>query len=77
MIINEERAPTYSLYYLGAMCLRILQEKNCLPVNDLFADFKSVLKEDINVDFFYYALDWLYVISLIDIRDGRVCLLID
>lgn len=74
MIINPERKPALSLYYLGGVVLKILLEKNNEQIESLFELTKKSLEEDLHVDFFYYTLDWLYILSLIKLENGRVSL---
>ena len=74
MIINLERKPTVSLYYLGSIILQILRNNNNEPIDDLFLLTEELLGEDLHIDFYYYTLDWLYILSLIKLTDGRVSL---
>ncbi len=74
MIINPEREPTLSLYYLGSVILEILFEKNDEQIELLFELTKSSFNKDLHIDFFYYALDWLYMLSCIKLEKGRVFL---
>lgn len=72
MILNNERAPKDSLYYIGASLIEILKNKNNqLEINELLKEAKN---KNINISLYYYALDWLYLISLIDIKNERIYL---
>ncbi|MBC2850301.1 hypothetical protein H5J22_02440 [Cetobacterium sp. 8H] len=71
MILNVERNPKDSLYYIGAILLEILQNnKEGLYVDELI---KKAKDRKINISFFYYALDWLFIISKIEIKNERIC----
>lgn len=72
MIINLERGPLLSLYYLGAKIIEILSEDPILLLDDLYENLKKKEKRNIPVDFFYYALDWLFIQSLIELQGRRV-----
>lgn len=72
MIINAEREPDYSLYYLGSILLEILENTNVMPIEELLSETKERLNREIHIDFLYYALDWLYLLSLVGIREGKV-----
>ena len=74
MIINSERKPTLSLYYLGSEVLKILVDNNNEQIEPLFELLKKSIEEDIHIDFYYYALDWLYILSIIKMENGRVSL---
>ncbi|MBE6745008.1 MAG: hypothetical protein E7569_12430 [Ruminococcaceae bacterium] len=74
MIINSEREPTLSLYYLGSVVLNILCEYKSCEIVQLYDSTKKVLAEDIHIDFFYYTLDWLFIISAIKLEEERVFL---
>lgn len=72
MILNSERSPKDSLYYIGAFLLKILKnEKNEIEINELLRKAKE---QNINISLFYYALDWLYLISLIEVKEERIYL---
>ncbi len=72
MIINSEREPDYSLYYLGSILLEILENTDVMPIEELLSKTKEQLNREIHIDFLYYALDWLYLLSLVGIREGKV-----
>lgn len=38
----------------------------------LFQEIQNQLKRKIHVDFLYYALDWLFLLSLVKIEEGKV-----
>lgn len=73
MIINIER-PSLSLYYIGNIIVEILSSKKSEKIDILFKLTKDRLNKDINIDFFYYALDWLFIVSLIKLENDRVVL---
>lgn len=72
MIINTEREPNISLYYLGSVMLNILEQEKIILLEELFSKARNRLKINIHVDFMYYALDWLFLLSLIRINGGKV-----
>ncbi|GIP30362.1 hypothetical protein J23TS9_54920 [Paenibacillus sp. J23TS9] len=74
MIINSDRKPMLSLYYLGSEVLKILFENNNEQIENIFELLKKSVGEDIHIDFYYYALDWLYILSIIKMENGRVSL---
>lgn len=74
MIINSERNPNMSLYYLGSIVLEILLKKDNTSIENLYEATQVALGLDLHIDFFYYALDWLYLISAIKLNNERICL---
>jgi len=40
----------------------------------LYIEIKSHISENVHIDFLYYALDWLYLLSLIEIDKNKVML---
>ncbi len=72
MIINIEREPNLSLYYLGSVLLSILENDPIIGIETLLMKSKCKIKEKIHIDFWYYALDWLFLLSLIEINEGKV-----
>lgn len=72
MIINLEREPELSLYYIGSLILDWLMKEKSMPLEQLLYRIQNTYNDKIHVDFIYYALDWLYVMSLIKMEGGKV-----
>lgn len=72
MIINIERKPDFSLYYLGSILLAILEQVTVISIEDLLSETQNQSKERVHVDFIYYALDWLFLLSIVRIEEGLV-----
>ena len=72
MIVNVEREPDLSLYYLGGVLLGILEQEKVIPLEELLCEVRNRLKKKIHVDFMYYTLDWLFLLSLVRIKEGKV-----
>ena len=72
MIVNAERKPDLSLYYLGSVLLEILEQEKVMPLEELLYEVRNRLKKKIHVDIMYYTLDWLFLLSLIRIKGGKV-----
>lgn len=77
MIINTEREPLYSLYFLGGVIIDILKSTQSETLDSLYLKFQKNINKSIHIDFFYYALDWLYILSIVEIKDGVICILKD
>lgn len=74
MIINADRSPIFSLYYLGYIVILILQQEDSLCFEEIFKKTKEKLAYNLPVIFLYYALDWLFLISVIKNENGLVIL---
>ncbi|ACQ53417.1 hypothetical protein AGE29_03690 [Clostridium botulinum] len=75
MIINIDRDPKYSLYYIGGIILDLLNSNNKnLSIEIIYTKVKNIVDKNIHIDFIYYSLDWLYILSLINISENRVIL---
>ena len=72
MIINIEREPNLSLYYLGSLLLKILEQVNVISIDELLEEVQNQLKKKIHVDFVYYAMDWLFLLSVVRVEEGMV-----
>ena len=72
MIVNVEREPDLSLYYLGGILLEVLEQTKVLTIEELLYETQNKLKKKLHIDFLYYALDWLFLLSLIKIKEGRI-----
>ena len=57
MLLPDSIHPQYSVYYIGALLLQILQQKGTMSVADL--SFKLYL----------LSLDWLYLINAAQINN--------
>lgn len=72
MIVNAEREPDLSLYYLGGVLLEILEREKVIPLEELLCEVRNRLKKQIHIDFLYYTIDWLFLVSLVRIKGGKV-----
>lgn len=72
MIINCEREPKLSLYYLGAQVIRILKETNSISIDELISMLGELTAEELHVNFVYYTLDWLYLLSLVRVEEEQI-----
>lgn len=74
-IINYERDPKLSLYCIGAIILEILKENNnSLEIETIFEKVRNKIEYKISINILYLALDWLFLISLIELEKGRIIL---
>lgn len=71
MIVNYERNPQYSLYYIGAQILKYLRTSE-YAIDVLYEHIKDEYKGELSITYFYLALDWLYLINVIKIIDNKV-----
>lgn len=74
MIINMDREPKYSLFYIGYDILNNLQHKNGASIEEVYNLTKKNIDNNLHIDFIYYALDWLYISSLIQIKGEKIFL---
>lgn len=74
MIININREPKYSLYYIGAIILQLLKKNNTLTIDIIYGKVKNIVDKNLHIDFVYYSLDWLYMLSLIKLDKNKVML---
>ncbi len=72
MIINSQRKPDFSLYYLGGVLITILEPVKEMSIDLLIEESQKHLENRIHVDFIYYALDWLYILDLVKVEEGKV-----
>ena len=72
MILNSQRQPDFSLYYLGGVVLKILEQIKVISIEELLSKVQQHVEKRIHVDFIYYALDWLFLLGLVKIEEGKV-----
>lgn len=71
MIINNDREPKYSLYFIGAKILRILNEFKDKTVDFVYDKVNQLYEGNLSIGFFYLGVDWLFLLGKIDIRNGE------
>lgn len=56
MIVNVEREPDLSLYYLGGILLEILEQTKVLTIEELLYETQNKLKKKLRIDFFVLCI---------------------
>ena len=51
MILNSQRQPDFSLYYLGGVLLKILEQVKVISIEKLLEESQQHLKKRVHVDF--------------------------
>jgi hypothetical protein len=75
MIIDKEVKPNKNLYYLGSQILKILRahQFGIIPIDELYAEILKKRKSYISFDYLMLALDWLFILELVDTNeDGEI-----
>ena len=75
MIVNFERDPKFSLYFIGAKVIEILKTCPNLSVDSVYQQLNTIYNEELSINYFYLSLDWLYLINKITIVNNKVNLL--
>lgn len=75
MIVNFERDPKFSLYFIGAKVIEILKTYPNLSVDSIYQQLNTIYNEELSINYFYLSLDWLYLIDKISIVNDKVNLL--
>lgn len=73
MLVDNDIDPTKSIYFLGAKIIDQIKSSN-FSVTDPNLLFKrinsqSTLGNKLSFDYYMLALDWLYIIGLIDMNE--------
>ena len=74
MIISIDRNPKYSLYYIGGLIVDILAQEGSLSFDIVIKKILSELNDELSIDYIYFSFDWLYLLSLIEIKNDKVML---
>lgn len=72
MIINQDREPKYSLFYIGSVILEILEKSKGISIDELYDKVKDRIDKNLHIDFLYYSIDWLYVLSAVKLEGNKV-----
>ncbi|MBT3300955.1 MAG: hypothetical protein HOD63_15905 [Bacteroidetes bacterium] len=72
MLLPDNIHPDNSIYYNGAIVLRVLQKKSEIDLINLFQEVKQI--KEIAFPVFILCLDWLYIANIAEVKEGRVAL---
>lgn len=67
MLLPDNIYPELSVYYNGGLILKILREKDKLPIINLYQRMKELY--EISFPTFILCLDWLYLIDAAHINE--------
>lgn len=70
MLILKNINPKYSVFYIGWLVLKIIQEKRKGDMMEIYYDLNN--KIDISFSLYLFALDWLYLASAIVLKDNNI-----
>jgi hypothetical protein len=72
MILPQDIPPNKSLYYLGYEILQLLKAEQALTVDPkvLYDKFLITGNSNISFNYFLYALDWLFILNLVELTDN-------
>jgi hypothetical protein len=73
MILYNEINPDRSLYAIGSEVIALLRNESAdtVDVFVLYDKYRQKHKKNISVNYFIYALDWLYLINLIEFDETK------
>lgn len=72
MIINKNTNPQKDLYYIGALLIDILNDSRQQKI-EFFKIFQILNeKEKISINLFVLAIDWLFLMKIVDFKKGEV-----
>ncbi len=72
MIINQDREPKFSLFYIGSVILEILEKSKGISIDELYVKVKDRIDKNLHIDFLYYSIDWLYMLSAVKLEGNKV-----
>lgn len=75
MIVNFERDPKFSLYFIGAKVIEILKKEPNISLDSIYQQLNLAYNEELSINYFYLAIDWLYLIDKVAIVNDKVNLL--
>ncbi len=70
MLLPDDIRPEDSIYYNGAIVLKILQMEKKLSIMDLYCRLRE--KNKITFAVVQLCIDWLYLIDCVTIKNGEV-----
>lgn len=70
MLLPDNIYPQNSIYYNGAMVLKILQDSEPIELLDLFNKVRE--KQAMSLPIFILCLDWLYLIDVAELKEKKI-----
>ena len=71
MLIPDNIHPEQTIYFNGALVLKVIQTHHAMNMVDLY--LKTILEKDMSMPIFMLCLDWLFLLDLIRFDNhGRV-----
>lgn len=70
MLLPDNIHPENSIYYNGAIVLKVLQENNSIELLELYSLVKKIRNMSFSV--FILSLDWLYLIDTAYLEKEKV-----
>lgn len=75
LIVNCNREPQYSLFYLGAKVLEICYNKRSpISIDIIYKELVAKI-QNLGLDYFYLTLDWLFLIGKIEYNAGEITII--
>lgn len=75
MIVDRDTKPDKNLYFIGSQVLTCIRTSQfgIIPLEDLYVKLLEERKRDISFEYFLLALDWLFLIGVIESNeDGDI-----
>jgi len=70
MLLPDNIHPENSIYYNGAIVLKVLQEHNSIELLELYSLVKKI--REMSFPIFILSLDWLYLIDIAYLKKEKV-----
>ena len=74
MIINIDRRPEYSLFYIGSLIIELLKKINRATIETIYDKICLETNIDYNINYIYYSLDWLFLMEKINLSGDELIL---
>ena len=74
MILFENEDPRICIYYVAAIVIEVLNKNKEIKFDLLYNELEKYTDYNISIDDLYYSLDWLYLLSLVDVVSDKVIL---
>lgn len=72
MLLPDNIHPEHSIYYNGALVLKVLLQKKKLELFELYQEVKKTT--NMSFPIFILCLDWLYLINIAELKEGNIAL---
>jgi hypothetical protein len=72
MLVDYDIEPKLNIYFLGAEIIKLLVKYHSLDIKEIQNKLSQKISVDVSIEYVYLTLDWLFLVSNININKNRI-----